>query len=255
MRVRIMDLSESADADLGAQFFDPNALADVSPTPVISPARTTQPQPTAAQQVPDFPFKSASVSTRAESLSPPLSRLRQPPQAPSFRQQLFEPLIDDSGTSPPNLPAALVLTTARTCDWTVADSKTPSECPTPPVLEPASAVGLKSKNPDPFVISPGDRFLAPAAVGGQPTADNQQALTPGMATLNPSSAYRLTGQRSVTQEQAKEQQKIIEQKLSRANQPSPPYDFVDLIGKGSFGRVYLGYAAYLFSPNSSLGSF
>ena len=64
--------------------------------------------------------------------------------------------------------------------------------------------------------------------------------TPDMASLNPNSAYRLTGQRSVTQEQAKEQQMIIEQKLRRAGQESPPYDFVDLIGKGSFGRVYLG---------------
>ena len=239
VRARIVDSSERPEADLESQFFDPTALANILPTPVILAAETTQRQPAATHQGSNFSFNSVSVSTRAKSPSPPRPPLLQTTQAPPFRQEPFEPLNDDFVISPPNLSTTSVIITARICEWTAADTKNPSDCLKLPDFEPASAADLESTDQDSSIL-PGDRLPDPTPVQGQPTTKSQQVPIPNMATLDPSSAYRLTGQRSVTQEQAKEQQKIIEQKLSRANQPSPPYDFVDLIGKGSFGRVYLG---------------
>ena len=238
-RARTIEVPKHADADLGAQFFDPNALADLWPTSATSHPDTARRKRKIAKQISVPPLESTSVSTRVKSPSPPISALSQSPQASLHPQQALELAIDDSQLPASNLPVTSVLTTAISSDWTAEDSKAASGCPTPPALVPASAVDRESETPTFPIISLGDYSFASAA-GGQPTAETQPASTPKMATLNPSSAYRLTGQRSVTQEQAKEQQNIIEQKLSRANEPSPPYDFVDLIGKGSFGRVYLG---------------
>lgn len=39
---------------------------------------------------------------------------------------------------------------------------------------------------------------------------------------------------------ANEQQKAIHEKLSRNNAPIPKYDFLELIGKGAYGRVFKG---------------
>jgi serine/threonine protein kinase len=39
---------------------------------------------------------------------------------------------------------------------------------------------------------------------------------------------------------AEEQQRAVTEKCKRSNQPAPNYAFDELIGKGSFGRVYKG---------------
>ena len=39
---------------------------------------------------------------------------------------------------------------------------------------------------------------------------------------------------------AKEQEKVVEEKCKRSNEDIPGYTFDELIGKGSFGRVYKG---------------
>ena len=115
----------------------------------------------------------------------------------------------------------------------------PSECAT--CVSVGDAVSLAWKRAEFSTSPPRDQSLEDSDRARVPFPENEKdPHVSNMASLNPNSAYRLTGQRSVTQEQAKEQQKIIEQKLRRAGQESPPYDFVDLIGKGSFGRVYLG---------------
>ena len=42
-----------------------------------------------------------------------------------------------------------------------------------------------------------------------------------------------------TRIEAKEQEAVIHERLKRANQPIPPYEFQNYIGKGSYGRVYV----------------
>ena len=42
-----------------------------------------------------------------------------------------------------------------------------------------------------------------------------------------------------TRAEAKEQEAVIHERLKRANQSIPPYEFQNYIGKGSYGRVYV----------------
>lgn len=63
-------------------------------------------------------------------------------------------------------------------------------------------------------------------------------IVPGMASLEPP-APRFGGTHSVTRKAAQEQQKTIHEKLKKAGTPIPRYEIVDLIGKGSYGKVYL----------------
>jgi hypothetical protein len=42
-------------------------------------------------------------------------------------------------------------------------------------------------------------------------------------------------------QQAQEFEEIVAEKSRRSGVESPPYDFIELIGKGSFGRVFKGY--------------
>ena len=71
-------------------------------------------------------------------------------------------------------------------------------------------------------------------------------LQPGLSMENsrvPSSLNRLSVQLSrgqiKTRQEAKEQEAVIHERLKRANQPIPPYEFQNYIGKGSYGRVYV----------------
>lgn len=56
--------------------------------------------------------------------------------------------------------------------------------------------------------------------------------------LNPFSA---TGVRVKQIDDAKEMQKVIAERANRTGDRVPPYEFLELIGKGAFGRVYKWY--------------
>lgn len=57
--------------------------------------------------------------------------------------------------------------------------------------------------------------------------------------LDPASAGdHVTKQKAATTLIAKEQEKAIHEKLSRNKHPIPKYEFLELIGKGTYGRVF-----------------
>lgn len=56
--------------------------------------------------------------------------------------------------------------------------------------------------------------------------------------LDPASAGNNLKQKAETARIAKEQEKAIHEKLTRNNDPIPKYDFLELIGKGAYGRVF-----------------
>lgn len=58
--------------------------------------------------------------------------------------------------------------------------------------------------------------------------------------LDPVSAVHdtLSKQKKETIRIAKEQEKAIHEKLARNNHPIPKYEFLELIGKGAYGRVF-----------------
>ena len=72
-------------------------------------------------------------------------------------------------------------------------------------------------------------------------------VPPTMATmrasrfLDPNSARssRLPESQIFTRNEAKKQEAVIHAKLKSAGEPIPPYEFLNFIGKGSYGRVYL----------------
>ena len=61
-----------------------------------------------------------------------------------------------------------------------------------------------------------------------------------MASLRPESALALTAHRRQAIKLAKSQESVVAEKCKRSNQEAPGYTFDELIGKGSFGRVYKG---------------
>lgn len=62
-----------------------------------------------------------------------------------------------------------------------------------------------------------------------------------MASLRPESAAALTAHRREAMRLAKQQEKAVAERCKRSNEDPPGYTFDELIGKGSFGRVYKGY--------------
>lgn len=61
-----------------------------------------------------------------------------------------------------------------------------------------------------------------------------------MASLRPESAAAMTAHRREAIRLAKAQEQAVSDRCKRANQDAPGYIFDELIGKGSFGRVYKG---------------
>ena len=64
---------------------------------------------------------------------------------------------------------------------------------------------------------------------------------PTMDSLRPESAAALTAHRREAMRLAKQQERAVIEKCKRTNEDPPAYTFDELIGKGSFGRVYKGY--------------
>jgi hypothetical protein len=61
-----------------------------------------------------------------------------------------------------------------------------------------------------------------------------------MENLHPDSASAMTAHRREAVRLAKVQERSVTEKCKRAKQTIPDYSFDELIGKGSFGRVYKG---------------
>ena len=65
------------------------------------------------------------------------------------------------------------------------------------------------------------------------------ASPPSQNFLDPASAGdKVSRQKKETIRIAKEQEKAIHEKLARNNHPIPKYEFLELIGKGAYGRVF-----------------
>ena len=62
-----------------------------------------------------------------------------------------------------------------------------------------------------------------------------------MDSLHPDSAAAMTRHRREAIRLAKTQERAVADKCKRSNQDTPRYSFDELIGKGSFGRVYKGF--------------
>jgi hypothetical protein len=63
---------------------------------------------------------------------------------------------------------------------------------------------------------------------------------PTMASLRPESAAALTAHKREAIRLAKQQEVAVRERCKRSNEDPPGYTFDELIGKGSFGRVYKG---------------
>ena len=61
-----------------------------------------------------------------------------------------------------------------------------------------------------------------------------------MDLLHPESAMAMTEHRREAVRLAKNQEAAVVEKCKRSGGPAPGYLFDELIGKGSFGRVYKG---------------
>ena len=64
--------------------------------------------------------------------------------------------------------------------------------------------------------------------------------TEAMDYLRPESAAAMTEHRKNAVQLAKEQETTVLERCKRGNVTAPEYAFDELIGKGSFGRVYKG---------------
>lgn len=58
------------------------------------------------------------------------------------------------------------------------------------------------------------------------------------AYLGPDNGDIMTRQRADAVRDAREQQAVITEKLRRQNHEFPRYEFLELIGKGAYGRVF-----------------
>lgn len=50
--------------------------------------------------------------------------------------------------------------------------------------------------------------------------------------------FSMDGSRHKQIQDAKDMQQVVYERANKIGTAAPPYDFIELIGKGSFGRVY-----------------
>ena len=72
---------------------------------------------------------------------------------------------------------------------------------------------------------------------------------PKQSFLDPASATSdtVSKQKAATRRIAKEQEKAIHEKLLRNNHPIPKYEFLELIGKGAYGRVFKAWVSVSYT--------
>ncbi len=80
---------------------------------------------------------------------------------------------------------------------------------------------------------------------GSPFRFESESVESKMDSLHPNSAAALTAHRREAIRLAKSQERAVAERCKRSNQEPPGYAFDELIGKGSFGRVYKGFACHL----------
>ena len=89
-----------------------------------------------------------------------------------------------------------------------------------------------------------EQALSEVARGKRPelesTTPSRRQPSEDMDLLNPDSAVGMTAHRREAVRMAKSQEAAVIEKCKRSGAAAPPYTFDELIGKGSFGRVYKG---------------
>ena len=63
-------------------------------------------------------------------------------------------------------------------------------------------------------------------------------MDPNLLAPGAASSMVLTKQKERTMQMAKDQQAAISARLRKSNLEMPPFEFLELIGKGAFGRVF-----------------
>lgn len=91
-----------------------------------------------------------------------------------------------------------------------------------------------------LVSSPVSATLRPAANRLSLQQQQHTSASLMMNSLHPDSAAALTAHRREAIRLAETQQRAVSDKCKRSKQAEPDYAFDELIGKGSFGRVYKG---------------
>lgn len=66
-------------------------------------------------------------------------------------------------------------------------------------------------------------------------------MEPIRASLMPPSNVGTKG-RAI--QQAKEMEQLVAERAKRSGEEPPQYDFIELIGKGAYGRVFKGYVCF-----------
>lgn len=79
---------------------------------------------------------------------------------------------------------------------------------------------------------------------GLQNSEDPPRSSPKMSFLHPESAAVMTEHRREAVRLAQAQEKSVIEKCKRSGQEAPGYTFDELIGKGSFGRVYKGYTCF-----------
>ena len=105
----------------------------------------------------------------------------------------------------------------------------------------------ESSSPLPAITSTEETSETARAIVGDDPGDSVESNLArsdepysGMDMLRPESAAAITGHRREAIRLAKAQEKAVVEKCNRANIPVPEFSLEELIGKGSFGRVYKG---------------
>lgn len=207
---------------LTQQTFDLNPAA-TSPVPLSGPSLSgplqgpaTSPEPWPLRPSPESPPRSATDSVPLPSRS---------------RVDILPKFVAKSAPIPPlllsGLPSALLRNSL------VLLSSRPSSDP-PPL--PITSTELSQSSPDPpprFFESPAPPLSPPRTPPPLlPVADNMDS-----SFLDPFTAMS-AGTRSKQVQDAKDMYQVVIERAARTGSAVPDYEFLELIGKGSFGRVY-----------------
>jgi len=128
----------------------------------------------------------------------------------------------------------------------VESSEKSSKRATRPRLELPASPGLSTVFSKVDIEEP---VLSEVARGKRPERRNstssRRRSSEEMDLLNPESAVAMTQHRREAVRMAKSQESVVVEKCKRSGVAAPQYTFDELIGKGSYGRVYKGWVCLL----------